>query len=186
MINKIVDCVMRKVKENHTDSLSKLIKKIKAYNFCEVGVYKGENMFTLADKFPMCKFVGIDPYDVKVYDDYFKTERTEQESQEELDRIAKNVFLNSRENTFIFCATSKGGSIMFPDNNFDIVFIDAKHDEKSVKEDIKLWLPKVKKSGFLCGHDYTIKYFGVIKAVDSVLGTDNVRIMPGNVWVYKK
>ena len=37
--------------------------------------------------------------------------------------------------------------------NCDFIFIDADHIYKSIYNDIKLSLPKVKKGGILCGHD---------------------------------
>ena len=56
------------------------------------------------------------------------------------------------------------------DSSLDMVYIDASHLYESVKADISAYLPKLKKSGILSGHDY-ISWcnFGVIKAVDEFL-----------------
>ena len=43
---------------------------------------------------------------------------------------------------------------LFPDNSLDFVFIDGNHAYEYVKEDIRLWYPKVKKGGVFSGHDY--------------------------------
>ena len=43
----------------------------------------------------------------------------------------------------------------FKDNSLDLVFIDGDHSYEGVKRDIEAWLPKVKKGGWICGHDYT-------------------------------
>ena len=40
------------------------------------------------------------------------------------------------------------------DQSLDFVYIDANHAYDFVKQDIKLWYPKVKQNGYLCGHDY--------------------------------
>jgi hypothetical protein len=38
-------------------------------------------------------------------------------------------------------------------NDCDIIFIDADHAYESCRKDIEVSIPKVKKSGILCGHD---------------------------------
>lgn len=42
----------------------------------------------------------------------------------------------------------------FQDGELDHVWIDASHDYKNVKLDIASWLPKLKSSGIMLGHDY--------------------------------
>ena len=51
-------------------------------------------------------------------------------------------------------STSKDCIDLFEDNSLDFVFIDANHAYDSIKEDINLWFPKVKKGGIFSGHDY--------------------------------
>jgi len=42
----------------------------------------------------------------------------------------------------------------FQPHMLDFVYIDAKHDYVSVKDDILNWLPKIRKGGMIAGHDY--------------------------------
>jgi hypothetical protein len=51
-------------------------------------------------------------------------------------------------------ASSEIASNMFQDESLDFVYIDANHAYDFVKQDIELWYPKVKKGGYLWGHDY--------------------------------
>ena len=51
-------------------------------------------------------------------------------------------------------AASKVASKIFADESLNFVYIDANHAYDYVVEDIELWFPKVKKGGYLCGHDY--------------------------------
>ena len=46
------------------------------------------------------------------------------------------------------CATQ------YPDNFFDYVYVDARHDYKGVSEDLDAWWPKLKDGGIFSGHDY--------------------------------
>ena len=51
-------------------------------------------------------------------------------------------------------ASSEIASEMFSDRSLDFVYIDANHAYEFIKKDIELWYPKVKRGGYLCGHDY--------------------------------
>lgn len=64
--------------------------------------------------------------------------------------------------------TSKNASILFCDNFFDFIYIDANHSYQAVKEDLEIWFPKLKNGGIIAGHDYLNKppTFGVKDAVD--------------------
>jgi hypothetical protein len=96
---------------------------------------------------------------------------------------------------------------LIPDNSLDICFIDADHRYPSVKEDIKLCIPKVKETGILCGHDYNgpllknkeylnfteeqLKHdctpdghLGVVKAVHESFGDNNI-VLIEDVWIAK-
>lgn len=51
-------------------------------------------------------------------------------------------------NYTIHCATQ------YPDEIFDFVYVDARHDYKGVLEDMRAWWPKLKEGGIMSGHDY--------------------------------
>lgn len=72
---------------------------------------------------------------------------------------------------------------LFDDNYFDCIFIDAAHDYKSVRDDIRCWLPKVKSGGILAGHDLHSGP-GVRRAVTQKFGKQ-IKVL-GNVWIYHK
>lgn len=42
----------------------------------------------------------------------------------------------------------------FKDNSLDFVYIDADHAYDACQKDMDAWWPKVKKGGWMCGHDY--------------------------------
>ncbi len=67
-------------------------------------------------------------------------------------------------------ADSISASRLFCDATLDWVHLDARHDYASVTADIKAWLPKVRKAGWLSGDDYDEqKWPDVVKAVGELL-----------------
>lgn len=83
----------------------------------------------------------------------------------------------------------KNDSIMesknYPDEFFDIVYIDASHDYYAVKMDILSWLPKVKSGGIICGDDYIVGWDGVIMAVDELFKNKVNKVGYQQWWVKK-
>jgi hypothetical protein len=82
-------------------------------------------------------------------------------------------------------ALSSEASLQFENESCDVVFIDMEHTYEAVKNDIDLWLPKVKLGGYLAGHDYSPDWYGVVRAVDEKLGKENIKAAFG-CWIYKK
>ena len=80
-------------------------------------------------------------------------------------------------------ATSKAAARKFKAESLDVVFIDLDHTYEAVKEDIKLWLPKVKKGGYIAGDDYHENWKGVIQAVDELLPHAT---FIDDCWLYRK
>ncbi len=68
-------------------------------------------------------------------------------------------------------------------NDLAAVYIDGDHSYEAVRDDIKAWLPKVRKGGILAGHDYGAGWPGVQKAVHEILGS-RVKVMRQS-WVFK-
>ncbi len=68
----------------------------------------------------------------------------------------------------------------FDNNYFDWVYIDAAKDYKNVKNDINEWSKKIKKGGYICGHDYINfpkKNFGIVQAVNEFLDENNYKLL---------
>jgi len=72
----------------------------------------------------------------------------------------------------LFCESSEENAERWDDEHFDFVYIDADHSYAGVISDIRLWWPKVKPGGMICGHDYACG--GVTKALQSFF-TEGVR-----------
>lgn len=68
----------------------------------------------------------------------------------------------------------------FPDRSLDAVYIDAEHDEESVREDIEAWIPKIKFGGYLCGHDF---YLPHIQKILVERGFTKITQAPDSSWI---
>lgn len=80
-------------------------------------------------------------------------------------------------------STSVDASKRYEDNSLDFVFVDGAHDYKSVSEDIKCWLPKVKENGIIAGDDYD--WPGVKQSVNENF-MDDLWIHDNNIWIHSK
>lgn len=70
---------------------------------------------------------------------------------------------------------SVSASKKFPDEYFDFIYLDGRHDYEGVMQDLEHWYPKLKFCGMMAGHDYVngdLKEgkFGVKTAVDEFYG----------------
>ena len=68
------------------------------------------------------------------------------------------------------------------DNSLDFIFIDADHGYDSVKKDIIAWVPKVKRTGLIIGHDITLP--GVTQAVRELIPHHKKTV--AKIWFCKK
>jgi hypothetical protein len=57
---------------------------------------------------------------------------------------------------------------------------------EDVKKDILAWYPKIKKGGFITGHDYTT-FDGVKKAVDELIINQGLHyVLEKSYWIHRK
>jgi predicted O-methyltransferase YrrM len=152
--------------------LAKLINDYNLKYYIEVGVYKGKTLDYLK-KHTKARLVGFDPY---------KTYPGSEFNQKWFNELKRRV---SKRHKILFY-DSITASKTIENNSIDIIFIDADHRYKAVYQDIKAWLPKVKKGGFLCGDDFCNQHYGVIKAVDELLDINKIKVVHDNVWIYRK
>jgi hypothetical protein len=73
----------------------------------------------------------------------------------------------------------------FRDGSLAGVFIDARHTLDCCRQDIAAWLPKVRKGGWLAGHDYSPTFLGVMQAVDEAFGWANKELR-NSVWIGRR
>lgn len=80
----------------------------------------------------------------------------------------------------IFNGESVASSKAIPDASLDLIFIDADHTYKSVRADLRAWLPKLKLNGWIGGHDYGQP--GVRQAVNEQFRLPP-RVLNTSIWL---
>lgn len=138
--------------------------------FVEIGCWKGKSSSFMAEQI-MESRKGIKFYCV----DTWKGTLTEDIHKNDPDVINDRLFEVFNENMSPFTghytpirSTSLEAATQFQDNSLDFIYIDASHEYKDVKNDIKAWLPKLKKGGTIAGDDFNSPQ--VSKAVRQAFG----------------
>lgn len=120
---------------------------------CEVGVLRGRNLFSLLDWFPELSMIAVDQW--------LCLEDTGEPGFEtyvlhDMERYAAFVMKTSLDygaRCRVIRQDSVAAAGLILDVTLDFVFIDACHTEAAVRADIMAWAPKIKSTGYLCGHD---------------------------------
>lgn len=144
----------------------------------EIGVWKGETTLYLLEHLPKLRLLCVDPY--KVYDHYKKHHHLgvyeDQLLLNELYEAVKGkVERRHRNRTAWVREASVDAASAVPPEDLDFVFIDGNHGHEYVLADIKAWAPKVRKGGYIIGHDYYSNKDSkecVKRAVEAVFGSD--------------
>lgn len=168
------------------------MEKYNCQMIAELGVFRGENFQLMIEHSPKLA-VAVDAWK----DDGNIARNDSGLSQEILDEQHACFRANVMNKPFVklireytFKAAKK-----FPDECFDLIYIDADHTYEGCKKDLEAWYPKVKTGKFLTGDDYRngkAKYtgviFDVIKAVDEFAKNHQLKVykLPRHGWAMIK
>lgn len=81
-----------------------------------------------------------------------------------------------------FKKTSSEASMLFDNNFFDFVYIDGAHDYDNVHNDINKWLPKIKTTGYIGGHDYNQ---GSVQQAITNNNLNIIKVFSDTSWISK-
>jgi len=147
----------------------------KAGRVAEIGVFEGGFSQKIYDLAVPMELHLIDPWAFQDREDYSRDEsnvpqeRADRNYQTVCERFAPQI---EAEVVKLHRAFSAEAVERFPDGFFDWVYIDALHTYDACLQDLRLYAPKVKPNGFICGHDYANHSaarqmeFGVVEAVN--------------------
>jgi hypothetical protein len=121
------------------------------------------------------KLTCVDPWTLA------QDQRGYQELPRDLSVLAEKNFdelMHQCKNIIKMRLFSDQAAPLFKDESLDFVYIDGAHDDINVELDIKLWSPKIKKGGYLSGHDYVI-----VKRIIDKLEIEVIKVYPDSSWI---
>jgi hypothetical protein len=147
----------------------------------EIGVKVGRYSDELLRNWRGDELVSIDPWLSADPDDYVDRSNVSQDEFESYYEETRERLKPYGSRSTIWRMTSVEAAAKVPDHSFDFVYIDARHDYESVKEDLGAWCSKVRPGGILAGHDYVDGdlpegEFYVKSAVDEFFGDRGIPV----------
>jgi hypothetical protein len=147
----------------------------KGGEIAEIGVADGDfSSEILAAAAPRCLHL-IDPWEHQDRDDYARDVNNVPEQQQEsrfnsvLARFQGEIEHGAVR---VYRDYSEDAAVFFADSQLDWVYIDGMHTQEAAYRDLTTYRSKVKREGFVVGHDYTnhvqaqSSNFGVVEAVN--------------------
>jgi len=166
--------------------LCDLITKHNIKKFAEIGVWKSHTAnFILSNK-PNCleEYWAVDPWLQKIDPAYGHYCTKTQEGWDKFYYHCCKLMLKFPE--FRVLRTSyQRASTLFPEQYFDLVFLDADHFFEPTCSQIDHWLPLVRVGGFLTGHDFISRTPETKMAVQFKFG-DNYELLRATIWMHWK
>lgn len=150
--------------ESHRDVMVQFARAEGWTRGAELGVGSGHLFEQLLECCPDLHVIGVDTF-----------HRDERRAR------VRGVALRFPGRCTIYPMTTSEAADRVEDGSLDFVFIDAGHSYAAARDDIRLWTPKVKPGGCVCGHDYHQNHPGVIQAVNEVFGP-GLRLAPHAIW----
>jgi tetratricopeptide (TPR) repeat protein len=148
----------------------------------EIGVQRGNFSELLLRQWRGGLLYSVDPWREFRAADYADVANVSQAHHDEFYRTAIQRLMPFQHRSVIWRMTSKEASGLVRDQALDFCYLDGDHSLQGVREDIRLWYPKIKAGGILGGHDYipdgahAVGVFGVRSAVREFVEASRLRL----------
>ena len=169
---------------NYESFYDEMIERFDNANFVEIGAWKGKSACYMGERLrdtgKNIRYTVVDNFKGS------PNEAVHTQDKDVVNGTLYETFCKNIRPLKNYINVIKGDSQkvykMFDDKSIDMLFIDGNHTYEALKQDIKLWLPKVKKGGVISGHDY--EWESVSSAVKELL--PNHKVWNNSVWYVDK
>jgi hypothetical protein len=120
----------------------------------EIGVQKGHYSEETLKLWPKCKKYYLVDIWKKQGEFYTDTANVPDHLQDQNYLTAKRLMEKFGSVPTLVRNASVDAAARFPDEYFDYIYLDARHDYCGVMEDLEAWWPKLKVGGMMSGHDF--------------------------------
>lgn len=118
----------------------------------EVGVFRGGFSKHILKHWDGTLLYSVDPW-IHQFDAKLDVSNADQLEQNEHFNVCREALREFKMRSCIVRKTSVDAANVIVDT-LDFVYLDARHDYRSVWSDLQVWWPKVRLGGVLAGHDY--------------------------------
>jgi len=143
---------MKNRTKSRIDLIMEMGKKFPIGKGIEIGTFKGEFSKKIVENWGGTLYM-VDVWKPLPNEEYLDSSN-HGNFEKQIYVEAMNNINGFEDRAIMIRASSEIASTIFEDYSLDFVYIDANHAYDYVVRDIELWFPKVKKGGYLCGHDY--------------------------------
>lgn len=147
----------------------------------EVGVLHGAFSEFLLREWRGRELISVDPWLEQAPEVYLDRANKPQETQDEIYAATRRRLSVHGERSRIWRSTSVEAAREVAAASLDFVYVDARHDYDSVREDLEAWYEKIRPGGLMAGHDYLDAdrkgdVYGVRSAVDEFFGARGIAV----------
>lgn len=141
-------------KTEHWLVLEEWVQELDWRSGAEIGLQRGWTICYLLTSCPELTMIGVDQW-IEVPD----TGEPGWQSYDHIDldywaeKVKRRVAAFGDRGRILHMSSIQAAALI-PDESLDFVFIDADHTERGTRADILAWAPKVKSTGWVCGHDW--------------------------------
>ena len=169
-------------------TLERFIKENNWTKGAELGVHDGVNFKHLIQSCPNLTLVGVDLYEAQPENNgpekWTPGENGHQWNHNQYYKNMLDFCSKYPDRAIIIKDYTTNVSEKYMDETFDFVFIDADHGYEGCLRDIKAWEPKVRKGGYVIGHD--VHFPTVKQAVTEYFGENSWKVEDDFIWWVQK